>query len=195
MFNGVTLLGGRQVDGTRRLRTFDRLAQDYGIFVGGYSWDIYGCGTFRGRKSIDSGTRLTYTFFDRLTKSLKAPVAWFAVPERRTSGLGFPGIALHWHFVAAAPRQHRRDILRNASSLWRRYNGDACIRRYDSNNDGAFYLTKLASGSDFDYHVGNLDRMSYTGPTDLFAHYQSDPYVPEHARHMTTGQTLVVRNF
>jgi hypothetical protein len=176
-----------------RLRTFDRTAQDYGTYISGYQWDLYGCGTYRTRATIESATRQLYTYFDRLRQSIKAPVAWIAVPERRTSGLGFPAIALHWHFVMAAPPRYRHDLQRHARLLWKEYCGDSKIEPYVPQLPGTFYLSKLAAGVDFDFHLGGMERMRYTGPADLFAHAQTDPYVPDHVRHLTSCRTLVLR--
>jgi hypothetical protein len=128
-----------------------------------------------------------------LRKSVKAPVACIAVPERRSSGLGLPAIPLHWHFVASVPTQHTTAALRNARFLWERHYGQAKIARYDPERSGARYLAKLAGDSRFEYFDQNLDRLTYRGPTDFFEHFQKDPYVPDHVRHKMSGQTLSLR--
>jgi hypothetical protein len=189
----ATSLRRNPLECNRDLRTFDHAVHDYGTYFGGFRWDLYGCGTYRTRKTHDSATRLFRTYLDRLRKSIKSPIAWLAVPERTTSGLGQPAGAWHWHFVMAAPNQHRRSLERNAKILWNEHHGNAKIERYDPQLNGSFYISKLAGGLDFDFYFNNLDRLMYSGPTDLFAHYQTDLYVPQHVKHLTTGRTLVVR--
>lgn len=177
----------------RNLRTFDHSVHAYGTYLRGFAWDLYGCGTYRSRKTQESAKHLFNAYIRRLRRSLKAPVAWFAVHERRTSGCGHPAIALHWHFLAAVPAQHREPLLRAAKLLWETRYGDAMISPYDPEDHGAFYITKLAGGGDFDYICGNLKRLQYGGPADMFSHFQTDPYVPDHVRHRVTGQTLAIR--
>ena len=81
----ATATSGSAAQPTPRLCTFDRTAQHYGTYIRGYQWDLYGCGTYRTRATIESATRQLYAYFDRLRKSINAPVAWIAVPERRYS--------------------------------------------------------------------------------------------------------------
>jgi hypothetical protein len=188
----ATTLDRHLVTHSRRLRTFNRTVNDYGTFIGGYPWDLYGCGTYRYRTTKASATRLLHTYFDRLRNSLKTTIAWLAVPESRHSGCGFPESAPHWHFVMAAPPQRRQELLVKARSIWEGHHGNSKIDDYDG-RPGTFYLAKTAYGADFDYCCEHLDRLTYAGPTDLYAYAQTDPYVPDHVRHLTTGQTLVVR--
>jgi hypothetical protein len=175
------------------LKTFDITVQQYGTFFSGFPWQIYGCGTYRSYATTDRATRLLTVYFDRLRRSIKAPIAYLAVPERRTSGLGLPPIALHWHFVASVPPQHTTTFLHNARSLWKEHYGNPKIEPYDAGRSGAHYLAKTAGASNFDYVVYNLKRLSYSGPADLYQHFQKDPYVPDHVRHLTYGKTLSLR--
>ena len=108
-------------DGTlnRILKTVDITVQHYGIFFSGYPWQIFGCGTYRSYTTIEQAKRGLIVYFGRLRRSIKAPIAFLAVPERKTSGLGHPAIPLHWHFVASVPQQHTTTFLHNARGLWK----------------------------------------------------------------------------
>jgi hypothetical protein len=175
------------------LKTFDITAQQYGTFFSGFPWQVFGCGTYRSYTTIERAKQLLAVYFDRLGRSINAPVAYLAVPERRTSGLGHPAIPLHWHFVASVPQQHTTTFLHNAHSLWTEHYGNAKIDRYDADRSGAHYLAKSAGAANFDYVAVNLKRLCYSGPADLFEHFQKDPYVPDHVKHMTSGQTFSLR--
>jgi hypothetical protein len=177
----------------RSLKTFDMTVQAYGVFFKGYPWQIFGCGTYRAKLSDERASKLLTAHFDRLRKSIKAPVAYLAIPERRRAGLGYSPIDLHWHFVMSVPPQHTMTTLHNARCFWEKHYGNAKIELYDDAGSGAHYLAKLAGQSDFDYAESNLKRLSYNGPADLFEHFQRDPYVPDHVRHRTSGKTLLLR--
>jgi hypothetical protein len=178
----------------RNLKTFDFTVQQYGTFFSGFPWQVFGCGTYRSYTTIERAKQLLAVHFDRLRRSIRAPIAYLAVPEQRTSGLGHPAIPLHWHFVASVPQQHTTTFLHNARGLWKEHYGNAKVDRYDADRSGAHYLAKSAGGSNFDYVAVNLKRLCYSGPADLFEHFQKDPYVPDHVRHMTSGQTLSLRS-
>lgn len=178
-------------------RSFKKLnitAQQYGIFFNGFAWQIFGCGTYRAYTAVERAHRLLAAYFDRLRRSIKAPVAYLAVAERRTSGLGSPGIPLHWHFVMSVPLQYTTTTLHNARFLWDKHYGDSKIDPYDPERSGAYYLAKLAGGSNFEYHVKNLERLAYSGPADIYEYLQTDPYVPDHAKNIACGETLVLRS-
>lgn len=177
----------------RHLRTFDLVVQAYGTYFGGFAWDLYGCGTYRSPKSRHVTPKLFFAFARRLSKKLKTRVAWLAVAERRTSGCGHPAIPLHWHLLMAVPPQHRDSLVTIASLIWQRHYGDALMTPYDPSRAGCFYLAKLARGTEFEFFDDNLDRIRYTGPMDMFADSQTNPNVPGHVRHLTTGQTLSLR--
>jgi hypothetical protein len=187
----ATTFRGSPVQSGRSLRGFDSVVNDYGTFIGGHPWDFIG--TYRTRKSHGSATLLLEVFFNRLRKSITCPIAWLAVLERCTSGLGLPAGALHWHFVMAAPPQHRQALGRNAATLWSDHYGNAKVEAFDPQLNGSFYISKLAAGGDFDFYGDNLDRLPYNGPSDIFAHAQSQPYVPDHVRHLTRYRTLALR--
>lgn len=134
-------------------------------------------------------------FFDRLSRDyLKSPIAYIAVPERRTSGCGHPAIPYHLHFVAAAPPQHHAALLRETQVVWGQLCGHVNIRPYSSQQGGGFYLAKLAGGAEFDYRLHNLERMTYRGPKDLYQSFMNDAYVPHHFRNRTSGETLALRH-
>jgi hypothetical protein len=103
-------------------------------------------------------------YMRELGKSIGKPVAYLAVPERRTSGCGFHPIPLHWHFLAACPSHRTTDFLRNARQLWTSGSGNASVSRYDPSRSGAYYVAKLAADQDFDFSSDHLDRLSYHGP-------------------------------
>ena len=134
-------------------------------------------------------------FIDKLSRALgKVSVAYFAAQERRTSGLGMPAIPAHWHFVFAVPDWHRKKSSEIAKELWRSRNGFFNIRRYDPHRNGAHYISKLAAyGGNFEIAFDNLDRLTYNGPQDLFEAAKASPYVPDHVKHRTYGETLVLR--
>jgi hypothetical protein len=175
------------------LKPFNVTVQYYGEFFRGFPWQIIGCGTYRNYATVAYANKLLAAYFDRLKNSIKAPVAYLAVAERRTSGLGFPAIPLHWHFVMSVPPQHTAETMRNAQILWKKHYGEVKIEPYDRERYGAYYLAKSAGEPNFEYRVHNLDKLSYMGPSDLFKNSQTDPYVPGHARHMTHGETLSIR--
>lgn len=190
-------LPGNSLDRVQRgvLTKFSVLSQQYGTFIGGFDWQIYGCCTYRSRKRSHELDHSFQCFIKGLSRYIKRPVAYLAVLERRWSGLGRPEILPHWHFVAAAPPPHTTTLLPNARDIWRAHYGDAKIERYDKDEWAAHYNAKLAGTNDFHYLFDNLHRLTYTGPADLFEHFRSDPYVPSHAKAMTHGETLVVRPY
>jgi hypothetical protein len=177
-----------------RLKNFDSAVQHYGTFFSGYPWQMFGCGTYRSYATLEQAKPRLVVYFDRLRKSIKAPIAYLAVAERRISGLGHPAIPLHWHFVASAPPQYTTTVLHNARSFWGKHYGNAKIDPYDARCSGAHYLAKLAGDSRFEFFFENLDRLPYRGPVDLFEHARTDPYVPDHVRHLTTAKTLSLRS-
>ena len=136
-------------------KTFDMITQQYGTFFSGFQWQLFGCGTYRNRSSVAAADGLLDTFFDRLRKTVNAPIAYIAVPERRTSGCGYPAIPLHWHFVAAVPPRYTLALLREATCLWQRPYGNSHIRQYDSRRSGAHYLAKLAGSAGYSYRLQN----------------------------------------
>lgn len=184
---------GPKGESRRSLKTFNITAQEYGIFFSGFPWQFFGCGTYRAYTTVARTDRLLPAS-DRLRRSIKAPVAYVAVAERRTSGLRHPAIPLHWHFVMSVPPQHTINALHNARCLWKGHYGDTKIDPYDPKRSGAHYLAKLAGGSNFEYFSKNLERLPYSGPADIYAYLQIDPYVPNHAKHMMRGETLVLRS-
>lgn len=189
----ATSFGGNTHANNQHLQLFDRTTYDYGTYINGFQWDIYGCGTYKSFTTREAASRLIHTYYDRLSRSMKAPLAQFSVLESRTSGCGLSPTPVHWHFVVAAPPQHRHALLLNSRSLWEVHHGNAKIDLYDGELPGAFYIAKTARRDNFDYDLAHLDRMAYTGPTDIYAHSQIDPYVPNHAKHLTFGQTLILR--
>ena len=177
------------------LRTFNHAAQQWGTYLGGFAWQFFCTGTYRHYRSLQQTEVSLRAFFERLGRALDGvPVAYAAVRERRTAGLGMPAIPAHWHFLFAVPEWHQRRCVELAGELWRSRNGKFDIRRYDPAGNAAFYVSKLAAGSaEFDIQLGNLERLAYNGPDDLFETVKNDCYVPEHVKHLTSGETLVRR--
>lgn len=121
------------------------------------------------------------------------PVASIVVYENRFSGCGMPAIPLHAHWVLAAPPQYEESLYLNTNRLWSRLCGITKTEIYDPTRGGAHYIAKLAGGRQFEWDAQHLDRLDYFGPQDMFEHFQSDPYAPDHARPMTSGETLSIR--
>jgi hypothetical protein len=172
---------------------FNGTSQDYGEYFAGFPWTLFGCGTYRKKPSIDVAGSLLKRYFRDLGKSISAPVAYIAVPERRTPGCGHHPIPLHWHFLAAGPSHLTAALLRNAQQLWTGGSGNASISLYDRSRPGAHYIAKLAGGHDFNFHLDNLDRLPYQGPRDLQAAIDNS-YVPAHAKGLIRSDTLALRD-
>jgi hypothetical protein len=68
------------------------------------------------------------------------------------------------------------------------------IKPYDSSRQGAYYISKLASQSGFDYQVEKLDRLEYRGPHDLFTAAKENSYIPEHVKATDRYNSLVLRD-
>jgi hypothetical protein len=105
-----------------------------------------------------------------------------------------PAIPLHWHFVAAAPPQHQDRLPSIAKGIWEHQRfGYAHVELYNPALSGAYYLVKTAHNPDFDYVISNLERLCSTGQQDLYELQQEQAYVPDHGRHLTSGETLALR--
>ena len=116
-----------------------------------------------------------------------------AVLEGKTSGLGSSPTRRHWHFVVAAPEQHKAALLRTVPLLWEELFGNCKTQAYDPRLPGAAYIAKTADSTDFDWEMHNLERIYTADTRDLFAQQQTDPYVPVHARDLARGETLAMR--
>jgi hypothetical protein len=182
------------------LRTFNHVAQQWGTYLRGFPWQFFCTGTYSHKMSLNQTEVSLRAFFDRLGRGLgrgprRVRVAYVAVRERRTSGLGLPAIAAHWHFMFAVPDWHQTRSAELAKALWRPHNGKFDIRRYNAEDCATFYVSKLAGGAaEFEPEFDNLGRLAYTGPQDLYQAQQLDPYVPDHVKHRTFGETLVLRS-
>jgi len=182
--------------GVRELRAFDHTAQQWGTWLGGFPWQFFCTATYKRKMALAQTESSLRAFFDKLGRALgNTPVAYVAALERRTSGLGMPPIAAHWHFMYAVPEWKRGMSAEVAKELWRSRNGRLNIRRYSSAQFGAFYTSKLAAhGCEPELRFDNLDRLTYRGPHDLFEAAKASAYVPDHVKHLTYGQTLVLRD-
>jgi hypothetical protein len=65
--------------------------------------------------ALDKGVSLMKGYMHRLSRSIRAQIAYVAVPESRPSGLGHHQIRLHWHFLIACPQHRARAALRDPS--------------------------------------------------------------------------------
>lgn len=176
------------------LRTFNHISQQWGTYLRGFAWQFFCTGTYRHYMSLHQTEVSLRAFFDRLGRALGgAPVAYVAVRERRTAGLGLPAIPAHWHFMFAVPQRHQMRSVELAKELWRSRNGKFEIRGYDAAGSAAFYTSKLTAGGAEEIQFANLKRLGYQGPHDLFEALKQDPYVPTHVKHLTSGETLVLR--
>lgn len=176
------------------LKSFDMTAHQYGIFFSGFDWTVYFCGTFRSRMSLENTERVLTVFWKRLEKKLSwSPVAMLAVRERRTSGCGHPAIPADWHILMTVPPDKRELLLPAAVQIWNQIAGDCHAVPYDRREAGAFYMAKLAKGSNFDWVMTRETHLIYGGPADIPEACQTDDYVPEHMKDQTHGETLVLR--
>ncbi len=178
----------------RKLSQFNMTCQQYGDFFAGYDWSIFGCGTFKRRVSAAEAPHVMKRYVRELGANVKAWIPYVAAIERRTSGCGYPSIPLHLHFLAACPQQSTTAFLECARSLWSSTSGNSKINLYDPFGSAAHYIAKLAAHPNFEYMIGNLDRMNYKGPTDLVKAAEDNPYVPGHVKGRSHGKTLVLRD-
>jgi len=176
------------------LYSFDTISQHYGDFFAGFQWDISGCGTFRHNISAAEASKRMKNYMRQLGQSIKAWIPYVAVPEQRFSGLGMPAIAVHFHFLAACPRQWRSTFATRAEQLWEDMEGNARVTNYDPAQAAAYYLAKTAGKADFEFMLENIDRLPYQGPADLLTASASSSYVPKHAVGHIRLKTLVVRD-
>lgn len=126
------------------LTNYSTSIQQYGDFFASFPWSHIDTGTFRKRVGLERATKWLKQFMRDLGMSVRARIAYVAVPERRTSGLGLAPIPLHFHFVIACPSQHVRIVLANARGLWSPSIGDIKIGPYDPSRAEGHYLAKLA---------------------------------------------------
>jgi hypothetical protein len=175
------------------LKTFNTTQQQYGDFFAGYAWTIFGCGTFRRKLASQHAISILKMYMRELGITLKARIPYIAVPEYRHSGCGLPAIPLHVHFLAACPPQWEETFHVIAGDLWETMAGNSQVVPYDPTRGAAHYIAKLTSSADFEWLDDNLGYLPYTGPSDLIAAAQNNPYVPEHAKGFARLNTLVVR--
>ncbi len=178
-----------------RLTTYKPIVQQYGTFFSAFPWQAYCTGTYRKRKAHKAALETFDLFIRILQAKLKCRLAYVAVPEKTTSGLGRPAGPWHWHFVVCGPDHRKTELLELTPRLWQELNGDAHVVPYDHQFHGGRYLAKTACQVDFDYVFGNLAYLPMPVNLDLFEQQMRDTYVPEHVRHRLTGETLTLRTF
>jgi hypothetical protein len=156
--------------------------------------DSFCCGTYQSRTSLDKAASLMKGYMRRLSRIIRARIAYVAVQESRPSGLGHHQIRPHWHFLIACPEHRAAELTRNAIALWTRCYGEVKIDRYDPTRKGAYYIAKLASQSGFDYIFENLDRLEYNGPKDLLAAAKKEPLSSSALKATPRYDSLVLRD-
>lgn len=175
------------------LRSFNTRVQEYGKWLSGFEWSIFGCVTYKRKPSTRSAVENFRRYLRELETSIDSRLAYVAVPEHRISGCGLPPIALHWHFLMACPPHKEYALFKNCRALWAR-NGVSDIQWYQREQSAAFYIAKTAKDVDFEFLFDNLNRLSNTGSSDLASEMAADPYVPEHAKWRTELETLTLRD-
>lgn len=174
-----------------RLMTYNAAQQHWGTYLQGFDWSIYGCGTYREPVSAVRAEALMKRYMERLSRKMKTPISYFAGLEQRLSGCGMSPIPVHWHFLATCDPDY--GLSEVAQALWTEKFGDAKIEAYDPVRNGAFYVSKLAGHANGDFTFGNMDMLTYRGPSDLIAAAHANPYVPNHLKEKVHGQYLAVR--
>ena len=175
------------------LKTYEPFIQHYGTFFSAFPWQAYCTGTYRKRLSRLAAEETFRVFIRLLERKLKCRLAYVAVPERTTSGLGKPAGPWHWHFVLCGPAHKAVRLLEQASLLWTKFYGNAHVLAFDPTRNGSRYLAKTAAQIGFDYYAENLTLFGKAMRLDLFEDQQLAPYVPDHVRHKVNGQSLAMR--
>jgi hypothetical protein len=100
-------------------------------------------------------------WIDALEWLQRRPLGWFRADEtKRWSGLGKPGIPLHYHgLLIGAPHLS----IRQAEFLWRDLVGDADVRRYEPHCGAVRYCLKHALSDCGDYDIGG-SRKAFSRP-------------------------------
>lgn len=178
--------------GNMVLKSYSPMAQHTGTWLRGYSWNIYGCGTFSKPVGEVYAVALMKRFMEKLDHKLRAPVSYYAALERRYSGCGMSPIPVHWHFLAACPRSE--GMVNLATRIWEDQCGNAKIERYDGTRYGCFYVSKLVNHANGAILDGKFEHLKYNGPTDLLAAAATDPYVPNNLKDKVFGKYLALRD-
>jgi hypothetical protein len=170
------------------LKNYDSSIQAWGTYLRGFPWDAYGTFTFRNATALTLAKALLKRFLE-----LHGPAACFAAVEQRTSGCGLHSIPLHIHLLAAVTSSKQTGWTENLERHWRVLHGDAHVRRYASSRPASFYVAKLANHPAGDFFFWNMDRMTYTGPTDIWGSMNTSEYVPRHVKHLPYARSLALR--
>jgi hypothetical protein len=173
----------------KRLTKFNAARQHWGTYLQGFSWDIYGCGTYREPVSEVRAEMLLRRYMENLSKKLRCKVHYFAALERRYSGCGMSPVPVHWHFLAASTTSNMSNV---AEALWNRMFGISQVESYDESKNGAFYIVKCVSDQNGTFLISD-DLAAYHGPSDLIASAHENDYVPNHLKDRVFGEYLVVR--
>jgi hypothetical protein len=173
------------------LFNFNSTSQDYGEYFAGFPWTLFGCGTYRKKPSIDVAGSLLKRYFRVLGKSIGAPVAYIALPERRTSGCGYHPIPLHWHFLAARPSHFTAALLRNAQQLWTGGFGNAAISLYDVQ---VLINRQTRRRSGLQFPLGQSGSTPLPGPQGPVQGRINNSYIPAHAKGLIRSDTLALRD-
>jgi hypothetical protein len=170
-----------------RLVNYDAGAQQYGEWLRGYDWQIYGCGTFRSPVNEAQAHAFLKRFFEHMEKRIRASVGFYAALEHRYSGCGMSPIPLHWHFLAASTQEDSTLVAKVAQELWSAKFGNSKIDPYDAAGNAAFYVAKTVLMPHCSTEMRFPPFLVYQGPADLLQASTENPYVPDHLKGLATG--------
>ena len=173
------------------LVTYRPQQQHAGMFLSGFDWRLYGTGTFRKMPTDHEAEVLLNRFVRQLGDSLhfhKNELSYYAALEDKTPGLGGAPVRKHWHFLLACPDNPY--LLTAGKQLWEASNGWIKIQPYDREQSAGYYISKLISDGAIPY-ARNLERLHYSGPSDLIEACKNNKYVADRLGDKTLGEYLV----
>lgn len=178
---------------SRRLQTFDIYQQQFGDFLEGGRWLCSGCGTFSKPVNEENAKRAFGVFSERLDREFKRCVALVGVLEHQYSGCGVSPVRRHWHFLAYAEDISPKLFNEAAFRIWSTRYGNCDVKEYVPRQGLAHYLAKTARKENFEWQPHNLGLAYPSGREGIQIMDPENPYIPEHAREMSRGQTLRLR--
>jgi len=180
----MTTLNNRQPG---RLVNYNAGAQQYGEWLRGYDWQIYGCGTYRSHVNEVQAHAYLKRFFEHLKKRIRTSVGFYATLEHRYSGCGMSPIPLHWHFLAASTNEDSTHVAKAARDLWSGKFGNTKIVPYDATGNASFYVAKCAMLPHCSNEMSFPPFLAYHGSADLLQAATKNPFVPEHLNDRASG--------
>jgi hypothetical protein len=140
------------------------LVSAYGQFIMSWPWDHYATLTFARKLSPANCLRHWNDFVHSLGCTTRARVGWVRVDEQRTSGVGNPAIALHYHalltYKHVPPAQ-------TVAALWKAKAGDSLVEDYRSGGGAAFYIAKMIPYDGANYDFGGLEYFDRVSDTSI----------------------------